>query len=63
MKTIRMTVKGGVCHIETEGFKGDGCIKATEDLKRRLGEEVGDRELSDEFYQEVTEEQLETERF
>ena len=52
MKTIRMKVKNGQCTIETEGFSGGGCIRATQPLKQLIGEEVGDPELTDEYFQE-----------
>ena len=62
MKTIRMTVKGQKIGFDTEGFSGGNCLKETEQLKQRLGNEVGERQLRDEFYQEVDEEQFESER-
>jgi hypothetical protein len=42
MKSMKITIKDGVAKIETFGFSGAECTKATEALSRALGKSVKD---------------------
>jgi hypothetical protein len=43
MKTIKVNIKnGGKVTVETSGFAGDECQKATESLERKLGAKTSD---------------------
>ena len=42
METVKVRIKGGKVTIETDGFVGESCQKATESLERRLGKKVGE---------------------
>jgi len=64
MPTVRVRIKktgpdAGSTKIETEGFKGESCLEATEALRNRLGEQVGEIDLKDEYFE--TEDQVEEE--
>jgi len=64
MKTIKMRIKNGRCHIETDGFTRGECLEATAPLKQLIGEEAEEPKLKDEYFQEeVTEDALEYEEF
>jgi hypothetical protein len=52
MKTVKMTVIGGSCTIETEGFAGSACLRKTEALRRALGAKDDDVVYTGEFYQQ-----------
>lgn len=41
MKTIKVTMVNGKPVIETSGFTGDACVRATEALERNLSGEGG----------------------
>jgi hypothetical protein len=47
---ITLVFDGRAVQITTKGFKGAGCLKATEELERALGKKTGDRKTS-EFYE------------
>lgn len=52
MKVVKVTVsKTGETTIETSGFTGEECIRATEGLERRLGGQ-GTRTLKPEAYEQ-----------
>lgn len=50
METVRVRIKGAKVEIKTEGFAGEACQKATENLERRLGKKVSDTP-TEEMYQ------------
>lgn len=45
---------GGV-NIKVNGVKGTGCLEITEEMLRLLGEDLQQRELTDEYYLEQKE--------
>ncbi len=47
--TITISPNGNKTTIETEGFRGGRCLKATKGLKEKLGH-VGEEELTEEYY-------------
>ena len=40
MKTITVTIQDGEASVETAGFKGRECLKATADLEAALGKKT-----------------------
>lgn len=50
MESIRVTIKNGAVKIETSGFAGPACQKATERLSKALGKSVKDTPTA-EMYQ------------
>ena len=55
MKTIIVEIdKTGGVKIETQGFSGEECLKATENIKKALGMEQ-ERQLTAEYYATVLE--------
>ncbi len=62
MAIVRVRIKktgadAGSTQIETDGFKGESCLDATEALRNRLGVQEGEIDLKDEYY--LTEDELE----
>lgn len=58
MKTVKVTMVNGKPTIETAGFSGDSCIRATENLEALLSGEGG-VEIRDTRFDENTEKGLE----
>ena len=54
MKTIKAKIrkKDGVVALETSGYTGDECLKATAKLEEGLGIQHPDRQLKPEFYEQ-----------
>ena len=46
---IKVTVKNGIAKIETSGFAGSACQKATERLSKALGTSVQDTPTAEMF--------------
>lgn len=44
--------KDGTQTIEVLGASGDGCVALTKQLERRLGAQVGERELKAEYHEQ-----------
>lgn len=57
MKKVSVRIKGGKFQIETTGFTGPACTKATERLELRLGAKVTDTPTPEMFESEVVHEQ------
>lgn len=57
MQELRIHIDAqGEVQVEVLGVQGDGCLKLTEGLERRLGEVHG-RQMKPEAYQQATESQ------
>lgn len=57
MKKISVRIKGGKFQIETSGYRGASCTKATERLEERLGTKLTDNPTPEAFQSEVVHEQ------
>ncbi len=57
MKKVSVRIKGGKFQIETSGYIGASCTKATERLEERLGVKVTDTPTPEMFQNEVVHEQ------
>jgi len=56
MAKIRITIhKDGTQKVEALETQGEGCLKLTEGLEKRLGTVIGQRTLKPEFQQEPAE--------
>ena len=55
--TIKIAADGKSTSVQTEGFSGPSCQKATAGLERRLGE-VQDNQQTDEYVEQQTEQEI-----
>lgn len=55
---IRYNKKTGKLEIETVGFEGDECLKATAGLEKALGIDPSKVQLTPEYFQEKTEDSI-----
>lgn len=65
MKKMKITIrKDGTQKIEVLGATGEECVTFTRELEKRLGTQVGERELKPEYSEteQVTERDREVER-
>jgi len=63
MRIIRITSnRDGMNHIECFGFTGEDCVKTTLEVERRLGLQVGERQLKPEFHETESDQEKEDER-
>jgi hypothetical protein len=52
MKKMKITIhKDGTQKVEVVGAVGDGCVQFTQELEKRLGSPLGNRELKPEYYE------------
>lgn len=58
MRQLILTARpGGQATIQTKGFEGATCLKATEGLKALMGGEVESTELTGEYYTQAEQHQ------
>jgi hypothetical protein len=56
MKKIKITIhKDGTQKVEVLGAVGGDCVQFTQELEKRLGSPIGERELKAEYYESETE--------
>ena len=56
MKKIKITIhKDGTQKVEVLGAVGGDCVQFTQELEKRLGSPIGERELKPEYYESETE--------
>jgi hypothetical protein len=63
MRKIRITIhKDGTQKVEVLGAVGESCLEFSRELEKRLGAQVGDRELKPEYYERESEIDIEPQR-
>ncbi len=56
MKKIKITIhKDGTQKVEVLGAVGADCVQFTQELEKRLGSPIGERELKPEYHESETE--------
>ena len=55
-QTITVTIRDGKAVVETKGFRGASCLKATEELERALGATTKDVKTA-EYHQQAAQPQ------